>query len=1211
MTDLIKNKSVFYDLQEPTSDDLNYIGEAVEEQIRVRGIDFYTNGVLDLDKFVIVPTGDDDTVTFSVGPGVAYIDGRRVEIPEGENKDYNLANPCKDLSNGECPSSTGNINISVSVNENPVVTVFLLYAKDYDPNSYDINPETYAKRYTKERAGYAIAWAVGSNPNNRPNAPFYPSQWTNYLESSNNPNWTIGNGKDGRSYIILADLIWDGTKWTVDKSRCQKVTLKEEIQPLGETEVHQTAFHASGVSKLTESTFNYYKYAIKDDFGTFYTNTSPLIKNINPGIDTKVAFIRVAITNTGNNPSLIIKINNDDSLAAIVPSEKIPRNSDVPHTVTVKIESTTSFTINSVYVYSSDVSVYYADGSSEPKLHLIYQEGTATNTYNEYLVYTIPQLDSDSDDIGVDKGDSILIKKSDPDSYIYVNGKRIEKFRFKNNLLPVVDEFYRLENLTTGDVPSESNRYLVIDEDGNLSFATSLSDEKLPLAELNVDFVEVTPSVTFEVSKDYRKLVDSHKSYRFAKYPIEIVPTKDSESQTPEIILSANTEPTTNIPYLPLKIRIENDNGKSKLVFEGSIGNNILTILDNGNVGIGTIPTYKLDVYQGSVRIWQGNGYAPIRIHSSGDGTHNNADIDIWSYGTGGTEYLYFDINNWAGNFYWRFGSGVGLWSAMKLTASPGGSSSTKGGGALSLFNNDTETIRISGSGNSFFNSGNVSIGTTLSGEGKLYVVTDNDIPAIKGTGCCYGVYGSSSGIGVYGSGNCTGVYGISYVYGVYGSSNCYGVYGFSNLAGVGVYGRSYYCIGTVGYSCCCIGVCGYGPVYGVYGNSDITGVFGFGCHTGVYGHGSNTGIYGYGNCFGVYGWSSCVGVYGCGSSVGVYGYSSNVGIVGCSSNIGVCGWSSNIGVYGYSCHCCGIGIVGNGGNIGVAGYSSNIGVRGCSNCIGVAGYSCCYTGVCGYGPVYGVYGYGSCCIGVYGCGPAYGLFGYSSSGIGVYGYGSNTGVCGCSSNIGVYGYSSSGIGVYGYGNCFGVCGRSNYCGVVGWGCAYDFYAAGPGTNYGPFTGAHDAIYSQGEFQSGDVVVVKDTCFKRRDGVSSVIPEISYTAVPCDKRVLGVYNVYLGCENCNHWVYKEGYTTQKFNWATVNALGEGLVKVKENEFGNIEIGDLLTTSDTPGFAMKQSDDIVHNYTLGKAAENVDWSTIPVDPEKGFKWTTIAVFYYAG
>ena len=36
-----------------------------------------------------------------------------------------------------------------------------------------------------------------------------------------------------------------------------------------------------------------------------------------------------------------------------------------------------------------------------------------------------------------------------------------------------------------------------------------------------------------------------------------------------------------------------------------------------------------------------------------------------------------------------------------------------------------------------------------------------------------------------------------------------------------------------------------------------------------------------------------------------------------------------------------------------------------------------------------------------------------------------------------------------------------------------------------------------------------------------------------------------------------------------------------NEGGNIENGDLLCSSSTKGYAMKQDDDLVRNYTIGK------------------------------
>ena len=41
-----------------------------------------------------------------------------------------------------------------------------------------------------------------------------------------------------------------------------------------------------------------------------------------------------------------------------------------------------------------------------------------------------------------------------------------------------------------------------------------------------------------------------------------------------------------------------------------------------------------------------------------------------------------------------------------------------------------------------------------------------------------------------------------------------------------------------------------------------------------------------------------------------------------------------------------------------------------------------------------------------------------------------------------------------------------------------------------------------------------------------------------------------------------------------------------NEGGDIEIGDLLVTSSRPGYFMKQSDDLIRNYTAGKCGQNV-------------------------
>jgi len=150
-------------------------------------------------------------------------------------------------------------------------------------------------------------------------------------------------------------------------------------------------------------------------------------------------------------------------------------------------------------------------------------------------------------------------------------------------------------------------------------------------------------------------------------------------------------------------------------------------------------------------------------------------------------------------------------------------------------------------------------------------------------------------------------------------------------------------------------------------------------------------------------------------NGTGVYGRSSgSYGVYGSSSS------SSGSGVYGTT--------TGNYGN-GVYGFSSS------------SSGSC---GVYGYNSSSGTGVYGLSSSGNYGeLGTAYcGVRGYSESSYGVYGYSgtSGKGVRGTNVN-GNYGYlGGSNNGVEGY---------SSSTAVYGYGGSYDFYAAGPGDNYG------------------------------------------------------------------------------------------------------------------------------------------------------------------
>ena len=57
----------------------------------------------------------------------------------------------------------------------------------------------------------------------------------------------------------------------------------------------------------------------------------------------------------------------------------------------------------------------------------------------------------------------------------------------------------------------------------------------------------------------------------------------------------------------------------------------------------------------------------------------------------------------------------------------------------------------------------------------------------------------------------------------------------------------------------------------------------------------------------------------------------------------------------------------------------------------------------------------------------------------------------------------------------------------------------------------------------------------------------------------------------------------------INSLGEGAIWVC-NENGNLDNGDYVCTSSYPGYGMKQDDDILHNYTVAKVTQNVNFSS---------------------
>lgn len=137
---------------------------------------------------------------------------------------------------------------------------------------------------------------------------------------------------------------------------------------------------------------------------------------------------------------------------------------------------------------------------------------------------------------------------------------------------------------------------------------------------------------------------------------------------------------------------------------------------------------------------------------------------------------------------------------------------------------------------------------------------------------------------------------------------------------------------------------------------------------------------------------------------------------------------------------------------------------------------------------------------------------------------------------------------------------------------------------YLPFTGMHIALLRLGtDFEVGDIVYSKQVLYKH--DISNTLLEIDVTTTENKKSVFGVINKVAEYENYLDFDMKTWYNYQEqFIGINVNSVGEGCINVCGLN-GNIEAGDLITSSTLRGKGMKQSDDIVRNYTVAKSTED--------------------------
>ena len=100
--------------------------------------------------------------------------------------------------------------------------------------------------------------------------------------------------------------------------------------------------------------------------------------------------------------------------------------------------------------------------------------------------------------------------------------------------------------------------------------------------------------------------------------------------------------------------------------------------------------------------------------------------------------------------------------------------------------------------------------------------------------------------------------------------------------------------------------------------------------------------------------------------------------------------------------------------------------------------------------------------------------------------------------------------------------------------------------------------------------------------INESVPIVGLSSINNDKAVIGVVSYYENTNNINNY--------------RINALGEGGIWIS-NINGNYNNGDYITSSSITGYGQKQTDDILHNYTVAKITCDCDFSLTKILSQK--------------
>ena len=167
-------------------------------------------------------------------------------------------------------------------------------------------------------------------------------------------------------------------------------------------------------------------------------------------------------------------------------------------------------------------------------------------------------------------------------------------------------------------------------------------------------------------------------------------------------------------------------------------------------------------------------------------------------------------------------------------------------------------------------------------------------------------------------------------------------------------------------------------------------------------------------------------------------------------------------------------------------------------------------------------------------------------------------------------------------------------------------YLSNVGSGQINFTGQHrtfvsDVPFTATETNEGLIVSAnKNDYIKMQDGITrgntaitinESLPIVSLSNTMNDKRCFGVIS---GSEDPDKRVDASGIFHTNYEKEEgdtriyINSVGEGAIWVS-NIAGPLESGDYITTSNISGYGQRQSDDILHNYTVAKITMDCDFN----------------------